>query len=73
MTLPLYVYRCAGCGHEFEQIVKMADPNPPCPKIIQVTEDTQTFCRECGQPTTKLIGGSAFHLKGSGWASDGYS
>ena len=30
--MPIYEYRCRGCGHEFERLVLDADPGvcPPC-------------------------------------------
>lgn len=77
--MPLYDYRCDQCGHTFERLAKMSDPNPPCPQIIMVTEDSRkdgTSDRNewvCGGSTTKLITGGTFHLVGSGWAKDGYS
>lgn len=78
--MPLYVYRCEHCGHEFEQMAKMDAPNPECPKILMRTSSTQPDGAPpvehdvpCGWPTKKLITGGTFHLKGSGWASDGYS
>ena len=32
--MPLYQYRCKQpkCKHEFESLMRMADPDPPCPK-----------------------------------------
>lgn len=56
--MPIYEYECEKCGLVFEQRAKMADPNPECPKD--------------GHATRKLISRSSFHLKGSGWAADGY-
>lgn len=67
--MPIYTYRCEKCGHEFEELKKMTDPNPPCPKVA-TTEDSPVVC---DGSTKKLITGGSFHLKGSGWASDGYS
>lgn len=67
--MPLYVYRCEKCGHEFDEIHKIADPSPPCPKVSA----EQVEQAPCGGDTQKLITGGSFHLKGSGWASDGYA
>ena len=59
--MPLYEYGCSDCGHEFELMQKMSDPNP-------------SNCPECkGAHVEKLISTGAFHLKGGGWYSDGYS
>lgn len=30
-------------------------------------------CPECGLPAERLVSRCAFHLKGSGWESDGYT
>ena len=79
MTIPIYVYRCDHCGHQFEELRKIGDPNPPCSKVLMRTESTQAdgppeeHDWACGHDTQKVIVGSNFHLKGSGWASDGYS
>jgi putative FmdB family regulatory protein len=29
--MPLFEYRCAGCGEEFEELVRSADEPVPCP------------------------------------------
>ena len=58
----MYEYQCTrpGCAKKFDRLMRHhTDPNPPC--------DT------CEQPTQRLISPSAFVLKGSGWASDGYA
>jgi hypothetical protein len=71
----------------FEKLAKIADPNPSCPKVARQAEVTPgappqeeaegeeeaTPPQECGCPTVKVITGGTFHLKGSGWASDGYA
>jgi putative FmdB family regulatory protein len=64
--MPFYEYKCETCGHEFEMLKKMSDPNPPCPCKADDAE------AECGGETKKLISKSDFHLKGGGWYSDGY-
>ena len=52
--MPIYEYRCKGCGSEFEVIQKMSDG--PLKK-----------CRDCGAPLEKLVSRGSFQLKGSGW------
>ena len=53
--MPIYEYRCEHCGHELEQMQKLADaPLRDCPA--------------CGEPALKkLISAAGFRLKGSGW------
>ena len=38
--MPIYEYRCSGCGHAFE-------------KLIRNTADLPLKCPECGQKTLK--------------------
>ena len=80
--MPMYEYKCETCGHRFDMIKKMSDPNPPCPKapespIMEVGSEEVVDTvkgKACGGETKKMIStGGSFHLKGSGWASDGYS
>lgn len=53
--MPIYEYRCKGCGHELEVIQK-------------ITEEPLKFCPECGQPQlNKLVSAAGFRLKGGGW------
>lgn len=53
--MPIYEYRCDGCGHEMEVIQKMSDdPMKDCP-----------VCKE--SKLKKLISAVGFRLKGSGW------
>jgi len=53
--MPIYEYRCDGCGHEMELMQKMADdPMKDCP-----------VCEE--SKLKKLISAAGFRLKGSGW------
>ena len=57
--MPIYEYRCGTCSHEFEQMVKLSDPTPPCPR--------------CGATEVrKLVSASSFQLKGGGWYKDHY-
>ena len=58
--MPMYEYRCADCGHEFEVIQKFSDaPLTQCPK--------------CSGIVAKLISQSGFQLKGSGWYVTDYA
>lgn len=53
--MPIYEYRCGGCGHEMELIQKMSDdPMKDCP-----------VCEE--SKLKKLISSAGFRLRGSGW------
>jgi putative FmdB family regulatory protein len=53
--MPIYEYRCNGCGHEMELMQKMSDdPMKDCP-----------VCKE--SKLKKLISAAGFRLKGSGW------
>ena len=57
--MPIYEYRCSSCGQEFEKLIKIDAPSPPC--------------SQCGSDdVTKLVSASSFVLKGSGWYSDHY-
>ncbi len=68
--MPIYEYKCEVCGHQFDRMMKMSEPNPPCPHCPEPTNGAEP--KECGGETTKLISGGTFHLKGGGWAADGY-
>jgi putative FmdB family regulatory protein len=53
--MPIYEYRCAGCGFQKEHLQKMSD--------APLTE-----CPSCGQGNyAKLLSAAGFQLKGSGW------
>jgi putative FmdB family regulatory protein len=53
--MPIYEYRCAGCGHHLDVLQKMTDaPLRKCP--------------DCGKSQLKrLMSAPQFRLKGSGW------
>lgn len=57
-----YEYGCQGCGAQFTREQRITDPP------IKV-------CAHCGKRKARRLatGGSGFQLKGSGWASSGYS
>jgi len=56
--MPLYQFECETCGIQFELSQKVDAEMPECPK--------------CQKPTKKIVSLSTFHLKGGGWAADGY-
>ena len=62
--MPIYEYKCENCGHEFEEMLHFSERdnpiNAPCP-----------FPTCAGKVHLKMSLGS-FHLKGDGWAKDGY-
>lgn len=53
--MPIYEYRCANCGHEFETIQKVSDePLKTCPACEQ-------------DALRKKVTAAGFRLKGGGW------
>ena len=53
--MPIYEYRCSGCGHQQEFLQKVSD-------------SPLTVCTACGRPTfSKMLTAAGFQLKGSGW------
>lgn len=53
--MPIYEYRCAGCGFQKEYLQKMGDA-------------LLTDCPECGTASLrKMVTAAGFQLKGSGW------
>lgn len=54
--MPTYQLRCVECLHEFEDVHKISEPHPPCPKCEAETQVHMI------KPPTVIF-------KGSGWAS----
>jgi len=53
--MPIYEYRCAGCGYEMDKLQKISDP-------------PLTDCPACGRHALqKLVSAAGFRLKGGGW------
>lgn len=52
--MPTYAYRCASCGHAFEQFQRMSD-------------DALTECPECAGRINRVIYPVGVVFKGSGW------
>ena len=58
--MPLFDYQCPECLTTFDELQRsFDDPAPACPK-----------CES--QESRRLVSRTAFILKGSGWALDGY-
>jgi putative FmdB family regulatory protein len=58
--LPIYEYKCEGCGETFEVIQKFAD------EPISVHE-------KCGGHVHRLMSAPSFQFKGSGWYVTDYA
>jgi putative FmdB family regulatory protein len=58
--MPIYEYKCHGCGKVFDRIQKFSD-------APLTTHD------DCGGALEKLLSAPAFHLKGSGWYVTDYA
>ena len=58
--MPIYEYRCEGCGEVFELIQKFSD------------EPLKTHDK-CGAPVHRLLSSPAFQFKGSGWYATDYA
>ncbi|ASR42490.1 transcriptional regulator [Xanthomonas citri pv. mangiferaeindicae] len=53
--MPIYAFRCADCGHDFDRLQKLSDPDPET-------------CPACGAAAVKRqLTAPAFRLAGSGW------
>lgn len=54
--MPIYAFRCAACGHDFDRLQKLSDPDP----------ETCPACGANGEVGRQLTAPS-FRLAGSGW------
>src|SRR5882672_11140623 len=53
--MPIYEYRCGGCGHQEEHLQK-------------ISEKPLAVCPSCGKRAyKKMLSAAGFQLKGSGW------
>jgi putative FmdB family regulatory protein len=53
--MPIYAYRCQGCGFQKDALQKLSDP-------------PLTDCPQCGEPKlAKQLTAAGFALKGTGW------
>ncbi|QCO68352.1 zinc ribbon domain-containing protein [Luteimonas yindakuii] len=53
--MPIYAFRCADCGHSFDRLQKLSDPDP-------------TECPACGVAALgRQVTAPSFRLAGGGW------
>ena len=53
--MPIYAFACTACGHHFDRLQKMSDPDPAA-------------CPECSaDAVTRQMTAPSFRLSGSGW------
>jgi putative FmdB family regulatory protein len=53
--MPIYAFECAECGHCFDRLQKLSDPDP-------------ATCPSCGKPAVKRqLTAPSFRLAGGGW------
>jgi putative FmdB family regulatory protein len=53
--MPIYAFECEACGHQFDRLQKIADPDP-------------VDCPECAQPRVRRqLTAPSFRLAGGGW------
>ncbi|MFC7300712.1 FmdB family zinc ribbon protein [Cognatiluteimonas weifangensis] len=53
--MPIYAFRCAACGHQFDRLQKLSDPDPAA-------------CPDCGAAAVRRqVTAPSFRLAGSGW------
>ena len=53
--MPIYAFACSACGHHFDRLQKLSDPDP-------------TACPVCGVEAIKRqLTAPSFRLSGSGW------
>ena len=58
--MPIYEYKCEGCGETFEVIQKFAD-------------EPLTVHEKCGAHVHRLMSAPSFRFKGSGWYVTDYA
>lgn len=54
--MPIYAFACTACGHAFDKLQKLSDPDP-------------ATCPQCGAEGTvkRQLTAPSFRLSGSGW------
>jgi putative FmdB family regulatory protein len=55
LAMPIYAYACRACGHQFDRLQKLSDPDP-------------RECPQCGAvQVQRQVTAPSFRLAGSGW------
>ena len=62
--MPIYEYKCENCGYEFEEMLHFSEREDP----LNIPCSSPT----CGGKVHLKMSLGSFHLKGDGWAKDGY-
>jgi len=53
--MPIYAFVCSACGHQFDRLQKLSDPDP-------------STCPDCAADAVKRqLTAPSFRLSGSGW------
>jgi len=53
--MPIYAFVCSACGHQFDRLQKLSDPDP-------------SACPDCAADSVKRqLTAPSFRLSGSGW------
>ena len=63
--MPIYEYKCEDCGYEFEDMLHFSERDIPL--------NSPCSFPTCGGKVHLKMSLGSFHLKGAGWAQDGYS
>ena len=74
--MPTYPYKCRTCGHEWEQVQGINEPDAQCPNEYTDSRPLVVVGEDLGprplHKVERLIGTTNFSLKGEGWYKDGY-
>jgi len=71
--MPIYEYKCDGCGHRLEVLQKHDDPPPVCaPCDEEVMMETASDPLPDTPYMSRQVSASSFRLEGHGWARDNY-
>ena len=62
--MPIYEYKCENCEYEFEEMLHFSEREDPL--------NTPCSFPTCGGKVHLKMSLGSFHLKGDGWAKDGY-